>query len=68
MQEISRQLLTRAEAARVLGVSVEGIRKLQRRGELDLVHVGRAARVRAADVEAIVADGTALTATCSARR
>jgi excisionase family DNA binding protein len=63
METVQRQLLTRREAAAVLGFTESGVRKLTERGELPVVHVGRAVRVRAADIEAIVARGTPVRAT-----
>jgi excisionase family DNA binding protein len=49
-----RLLLTKSEAAEQLGVSLRTIERLISAGRLPLVHVGAAARVRAADLGAYV--------------
>jgi excisionase family DNA binding protein len=46
--------LTKSEAAEQLGVSLRSIERLISAGRLPLVHVGAAARVRAADLGAYV--------------
>ena len=45
-------LVTKAEAARRLGVSVRTIERLVAAGQLPMVHVERAARLRVSDLEA----------------
>lgn len=50
------QLLTAAEVAEDLRVSTMTVYRLIRRGELPAVRVGRNYRVRAADLEAYLAD------------
>jgi excisionase family DNA binding protein len=47
-------LLTLPEAARELRLSRQTMYALIRRGDLEAVHIGRAARVRRADVLALV--------------
>lgn len=47
-------LLTRAQAARLLGVSPNTIGNMARRGELQWVVVAGAKKIRRRDVEAIV--------------
>jgi excisionase family DNA binding protein len=49
-----RLLLTKSEAAEQLGVSVRTVERLISAGQLPLVHVGGAARVRVADLGAFV--------------
>jgi excisionase family DNA binding protein len=49
-----RLLITKAEAADQLGVSVRTVERLIAAGRLPLVHVEGAARVRVADLEAYV--------------
>ena len=51
---VRRLLITKAEAAEQLGVSVRTVSRLIARGKLPLVHVEGAARLRVADVEAYV--------------
>lgn len=53
-------LLTVAEASERLRVSPSMIRKMARQNALTFVRIGRAVRVRAADVDRIVAGGDAL--------
>ena len=50
-----RLLVTKTEAAEWLGVSVRTIERLVATGQLPLVHVERAARLRVSDLEAYVA-------------
>ena len=52
----TRLLLTKAEAAARLGVSVRTVERLVAAGRLPLVRVEGAPRLRVADVEAFVAD------------
>jgi excisionase family DNA binding protein len=49
-----RLLLTKSEAAEQLGVSLRTVERLISAGQLQLVHVGGAARVRVADLGAYV--------------
>jgi len=49
-----RMLLTKAEAAERLGVSIRTVERLAATGRLPLVHVERAARIRVSDLEAYV--------------
>ena len=51
---VRRLLITKAEAAEQLGVSVRTVSRLIAGGKLPLVHVEGAARLRVADVEAYV--------------
>jgi excisionase family DNA binding protein len=51
-------LLTLAQAAEVLAVSVQHVRGLVAKGTLPAVRVGHSVRVRAEDVERVVAEGT----------
>ena len=51
---VRRLLITKAEAAEQLGVSVRTVERLIAAGRLPLVHVEGAARLRVADVEAYV--------------
>jgi excisionase family DNA binding protein len=51
---VRRLLITKAEAAEQLGVSVRTVHRLIAAGKLPLVHVEGAARLRVADVEAYV--------------
>ena len=51
---IPRLLITKAEAAERLAVSVRTVERLITAGRLPLVHVEGAARLRVADVEAYV--------------
>ena len=51
---VRRLLITKAEAAQQLGVSVRTVARLIAAGRLPLVHVEGAARVRVADLEAYV--------------
>jgi excisionase family DNA binding protein len=51
------RLLTGPDAARLLKVSESMVAKLRRSGDLETVHVGRAARVRLSDVERIIREG-----------
>jgi excisionase family DNA binding protein len=51
---VRRLLITKAEAAEQLGVSVRTVARLIAAGRLPLVHVEGAARVRVADLEAYV--------------
>jgi excisionase family DNA binding protein len=49
-----RLLVTKAEAAELLGVSVRTIERLIAHGQLPLLHIERASRLRLADIEAYV--------------
>jgi excisionase family DNA binding protein len=49
-----RMLLTRAQVAEILGCSPRTVARLVERGELRQVHVGRLARFRPLDVDALV--------------
>ena len=51
---VRRLLITKAEAAAQLGVSVRTVHRLIAAGKLPLVHVEGAARLRVADLEAYV--------------
>ncbi len=55
MQTVAHEdslLLTYAEAARLLGLSVSMVRKMARTGRIEVVHIGRCARIpRAALME-----------------
>jgi excisionase family DNA binding protein len=51
---VRRLLITKAEAAEQLGISVRTVHRLITAGKLPLVHVEGAARVRVADLEAYV--------------
>jgi excisionase family DNA binding protein len=51
---VRRLLITKAEAAEQLGISVRTVERLIAAGRLPLVHVEGAARLRAADLEAFV--------------
>jgi len=51
---VQRLMITKAEAAEQLGVSVRTIERLVSAGRLPLVHVEGAARLRVADIEAYV--------------
>ena len=51
---VRRLLITKAEAAEQLGISVRTVERLIAAGRLPLVHVERAARLRVADLEAYV--------------
>jgi excisionase family DNA binding protein len=51
---VRRLLITKAEAAEQLGISVRTVHRLIAAGKLPLVHVEGAARVRVADLEAYV--------------
>jgi excisionase family DNA binding protein len=51
---VQRLLITKAEAADQLGVSVRTVERLIAAGRLPLVHVEGAARLRVADLEAYV--------------
>jgi excisionase family DNA binding protein len=54
MPVVRRLLITKAEAADQLGVSVRTVERLISAGRLPLVHVEGAARLRVADLEAYV--------------
>ena len=54
MPVMPRLLITKAEAAEQLGVSVRTVERLIAAGRLPLVHVEGAARLRVADLEAYV--------------
>jgi excisionase family DNA binding protein len=49
-----RLLVTKAEAAELLGVSVRTVERLIAHGQLPLLHIERASRLRLADIEAYV--------------
>lgn len=49
-----RLLVTKAEAAELLGVSVRTVERLVAAGRLPLLHIEGAARIRIADIEAYV--------------
>ena len=49
-----RLLITKADAAEQLGISVRTVHRLIAAGKLPLVHVEGAARLRVADLEAYV--------------
>lgn len=49
------RLVTRPEAATILGISPGMVRKMQNTGALPLVKVGRAARVRSSDLYRLIA-------------
>jgi excisionase family DNA binding protein len=51
---VRRLLITKAEAAERLGISVRTVERLIAAGRLPLVHVEGAARLRVADLEAYV--------------
>jgi excisionase family DNA binding protein len=51
---VRRLLITKAEAAERLGISLRTVHRLIAAGKLPLVHVEGAARVRVADLEAYV--------------
>jgi hypothetical protein len=51
-------LIDTNKAAALLSVSPSMVAKLRRSGDLETVHVGRAARVRLSDVERIISEGT----------
>ncbi len=51
---VRRLLITKAEAAEQLGISVRTVHRLIAAGRLPLVHVEGAARLRVADLEAYV--------------
>jgi excisionase family DNA binding protein len=51
---VRRLLVTKAEAAEYLGVSVRTVERLVAAGQLPLLHIERASRLRLADVEAYV--------------
>jgi excisionase family DNA binding protein len=51
---VGRLLVTKAEAAEQLGISVRTVERLIAAGRLPLVHVEGAARLRVADLEAYV--------------
>ncbi len=51
---VRRLLITKAEAAEQLGISVRTVERLITAGRLPLVHVEGAARLRVADLEAYV--------------
>jgi excisionase family DNA binding protein len=51
---VRRLLITKAEAAEQLGISVRTVERLIAAGRLPLVHVEGAARLRVADLEAYV--------------
>jgi excisionase family DNA binding protein len=53
-QVTERLLVTKAEAAELLGVSVRTVERLIAHGQLPLLHIERASRLRLADVEAYV--------------
>ena len=53
-ERVVRLLITKAEAADQLGVSVRTVERLISAGRLPLVHVEGAARLRVADLEAYV--------------
>jgi excisionase family DNA binding protein len=52
---VRRLLITKAEAADQLGISVRTVERLISAGRIPLVHVEGAARLRVADLEAYVA-------------
>jgi excisionase family DNA binding protein len=53
----TERLLTDQDAARLLKVSTSMVAKLRRGGDLETVHLGRAARVRLSDVERVMKEG-----------
>jgi excisionase family DNA binding protein len=55
---VDRLLVTKAEAAERLGISVRTIERLVATGQLPIVHVERAARLRVSDLKAYVQDLT----------
>ena len=52
------QLVTLKEASARLAVSTEFLRKLQRLGRLRIVHLGRAVRVSAHEIDRLCREGT----------
>ncbi len=48
------RLLTVQQAAALLRISRSGLYRLMQRGELPSVHLGRAVRLRASDVQAFI--------------
>ena len=64
---MQQELVSRAEAAIALGLSEAGVRKLTERGDLPAVHIGRAVRIRVADLQAAILDGTPVTASLQPR-
>ena len=54
-------LLTRREAARVLGVSLDTVGNLIRTGELRGVHIGKSVRVPQQELNALIERGQART-------
>lgn len=53
-QVVRRLLVTKAEAADLLGVSIRTVERLIAGGQLPLLHIERASRLRLADIEAYV--------------
>lgn len=53
-QVTGRLLVTKAEAAELLGVSVRTVERLIAAGQLPLLHIERASRLRLTDIEAYV--------------
>jgi excisionase family DNA binding protein len=52
------RLIDDSAAALLLSVSRSKVEKLRRSGDLETVHVGRAARVRLSDVSRLIREGT----------
>jgi excisionase family DNA binding protein len=53
-QMAGRILVSKAEAAELLGVSVRTVERLIAAGQLPLLHIERASRLRVTDIEAYV--------------
>jgi excisionase family DNA binding protein len=56
MPELQRQLLTRAEVAAELGVSLRTLARLIAAGELPVIRIGAAVRIDPVDRDAYLAD------------
>ena len=52
-----RPLLTAAEVAEILNVSLRSVRRLIKDGKLPIVHVGCSVRIRPEALEALIDDG-----------
>jgi excisionase family DNA binding protein len=52
-----RPLLTAAEVAEILNVSLRSVRRLIKVGKLPIVHVGRSVRIRPEALEALIDGG-----------
>ena len=54
---LRRSLLTAAEVARILNISLRSVRRLIKDGKLPIVHVGRSVRIRPEALEAFIDGG-----------